>query len=136
MYDTEHLGVAKGYSADKNLIPNFLVLLLLLCLTGLTAACGAPSQGTGASPATSSRPTQSFDPASTGHSWSRLQRSKFSQWRHRSLSFNIADGSLPPGLVLNLNTGSITGTPSVAGAYNFTLTSRPFGERVRIESYT
>jgi hypothetical protein len=35
--------------------------------------------------------------------------------------FSIASGSLPPGLVLNSTTGSITGTPSVAGTYKFTL---------------
>jgi hypothetical protein len=35
--------------------------------------------------------------------------------------FTISAGSLPPGLALNPTTGSITGTPSVAGTYNFTL---------------
>jgi hypothetical protein len=33
--------------------------------------------------------------------------------------FSIASGSLPPGLALNPNTGSITGTPLVAGTYDF-----------------
>ena len=40
--NTEHLGSATSYSADKTLAPHLhlLFLLLLLCLTGLTAARG------------------------------------------------------------------------------------------------
>ena len=33
--------------------------------------------------------------------------------------FTIKSGSLPPGLTLNSMTGSVTGTPTVAGAYTF-----------------
>ncbi len=35
-------------------------------------------------------------------------------------TFSIAAGSLPPGLSLNGTTGAITGTPTAAGAFNFT----------------
>jgi hypothetical protein len=123
MYDTEHLGVAKGYSADKNLIPNFLVLLLLLCLTGLTAACGAPSQGTGAStgqtmPAGQLKVSPPPAQATVGVAYNAVS---LVSGGTAPYLFNITAGSLPPGLVLNSTTGSITGTPSVAGAYNFTL---------------
>jgi hypothetical protein len=36
-------------------------------------------------------------------------------------TFSIAAGSLPPGLALNATTGAITGTPTTAGTYNFTI---------------
>lgn len=37
------------------------------------------------------------------------------------LSFTISDGALPPGLVLDSKTGAITGTPTTAGVYSFTI---------------
>ena len=36
-------------------------------------------------------------------------------------TWSIADGSLPTGLTLNASSGAITGTPSSAGAFNFTV---------------
>lgn len=45
MRDTGRSGMAKAYRADKDLIPNFLVLSLLLCIAVLTTACATPSQG-------------------------------------------------------------------------------------------
>ncbi|MBI5087944.1 MAG: putative Ig domain-containing protein [Actinobacteria bacterium] len=38
-------------------------------------------------------------------------------------TYSITAGSLPAGLVLNNTTGAITGTPTVAGAYQFTVTT-------------
>jgi len=38
-----------------------------------------------------------------------------------AITFAVASGTLPPGLVLNPLTGVITGTPSTAGTYNFTI---------------
>ena len=35
--------------------------------------------------------------------------------------FSVATGSLPPGLTLNTSTGAITGTPTTAGTFGFTL---------------
>ena len=35
-------------------------------------------------------------------------------------TFSISSGSLPAGLTLNTSTGAVTGTPSAAGAFNFT----------------
>ncbi|MDR2610237.1 MAG: DUF6273 domain-containing protein, partial [Clostridiales Family XIII bacterium] len=37
------------------------------------------------------------------------------------LTWSVADGSLPPGLELDESTGAITGMPSAAGNYSFTL---------------
>jgi hypothetical protein len=43
-------------------------------------------------------------------------------------TFTITVGSLPNGLSLNTNTGAITGTPTIAGIFNFTAqaTDTPF----------
>ncbi|WEK06205.1 MAG: Ig-like domain repeat protein [Candidatus Devosia phytovorans] len=37
-------------------------------------------------------------------------------------SFAVTEGSLPDGLTINADTGSITGTPAAAGRYGFTVT--------------
>lgn len=39
------------------------------------------------------------------------------------VTYAVTDGALPQGLALDLNTGAITGTPSVSGAYSFTITA-------------
>lgn len=36
-------------------------------------------------------------------------------------SFSVVSGAIPTGLTLNASTGAITGTPSAAGTYNFTI---------------
>jgi len=38
-------------------------------------------------------------------------------------SFSVTSGALPPGLTLNAATGAITGTPSQAGSFSFTVTA-------------
>ncbi|HMZ21043.1 MAG TPA: putative Ig domain-containing protein, partial [Blastocatellia bacterium] len=45
-------------------------------------------------------------------------------------------GSLPAGLSLNPATGAITGTPTAAGAYNFTITVTGFGSCTGSRNYT
>lgn len=37
--------------------------------------------------------------------------------------YTLASGALPPGLTFNTTTGAITGTPTVAGTYNITVTA-------------
>ena len=37
-------------------------------------------------------------------------------------AWEVTNGALPTGLSLNASTGAITGTPTVAGTYNFTIT--------------
>ncbi|MGA7768349.1 MAG: Ig domain-containing protein, partial [Candidatus Sulfotelmatobacter sp.] len=124
MSNTRHVRVAKSYSADKNLIPNFLVLSLLLCLTGLTAACGSLSQGASKSTTTSSGQNtpagQLGVSIPSGQATVGVAYSAVASVSGGSAPyfFSISGGRLPPGLVLNKTTGSITGIPLVAGTYN------------------
>ena len=125
MRNTQHLGAAKNDSARNSLVLNLFFLLLLLCLTGLTVACGAASQNANASNGASGSQTSpvgqlriSIPPAEATVGVAYNAVSSVGGGTAPYL-FGIADGSLPPGLVLNSRTGSITGTPSAAGTYNF-----------------
>ena len=40
-----------------------------------------------------------------------------------TVSYSIASGSLPPGIGLSTNTGAITGTPTTAGSYSFSVSA-------------
>ncbi|MEP7341619.1 MAG: putative Ig domain-containing protein, partial [Acidobacteriota bacterium] len=53
-----------------------------------------------------------------------------------SYSFAITAGVLPAGLSLNPATGAINGTPTTAGAYNFTITATGFGACTGSRAYT
>ncbi len=49
-------------------------------------------------------------------------------------SFAVTSGSLPPGL--NFNNGALTGTPSQAGSFTFTITATGFGSCPKAQEYT
>ncbi|MGA7930524.1 MAG: Ig domain-containing protein [Candidatus Sulfotelmatobacter sp.] len=126
MRNTGHLREAQSYRANNNLVPYRTLLLFLLCLAGLTA-CGSPSQGASAptsgstgqaAPAGQLRISFSAPPATVEVAYNTVPSVSGGVAPYL---FRIVEGSLPPGLVLNPSTGSITGTPSVAGTYNFTL---------------
>ena len=51
-------------------------------------------------------------------------------------TFAVASGSLPTGLTLDANSGAITGTPSVADTFNFTLTATDSLSAVGSQAYT
>ncbi|MGA2859471.1 MAG: Ig domain-containing protein [Candidatus Sulfotelmatobacter sp.] len=120
------VGVARSRSADGNCTANVLVLSLLLCLAGLSVACGIlsqaasnPSTGTPASQSTplgQLRVSTSPGPATVGVAYNAVTSVGGGAAPY---NFAISSGSLPAGLLLNSRTGSITGTPSVAGTYNF-----------------
>lgn len=58
------------------------------------------------------------------------------------MTWGISAGSLPPGLTISSSTGAVTGTPTSAGAYNFTVqatnsagsNTRPFSGSVAAQS--
>ncbi len=51
-------------------------------------------------------------------------------------SFAISAGTLPTGLMLNAATGVISGTPSSAGTFNFTITATGFGNCTGARAYS
>jgi hypothetical protein len=66
--------------------------------------------------------------AQAGEAYSLDLRSRSSLWSNapsganvNNLSFQLVSGDLPPGMSLNGTTGLVSGTPSAAGTYNFTI---------------
>jgi hypothetical protein len=126
MRKTGNLRAAKVCRADESFIANSFVLLLLVCLTGLSTACGTSSHNATSSSSTTTATNSSGPllisiqpgPASVGTPY--IAASVVSGGT-APYTFSLSSGSLPPSLSLNSATGSIAGTPSVAGTYNFVL---------------
>ncbi|MFK0278489.1 putative Ig domain-containing protein [Ensifer sp. NPDC090286] len=53
-----------------------------------------------------------------------------------TVSYSAAPGTLPPGLSLASSSGAITGTPTVAGAFNVTVTATDMHSRTASENYS
>ncbi len=53
-----------------------------------------------------------------------------------TVSYAAAPGTLPPGLSLASSSGAITGTPTVAGAFNVTVTATDMHSRTASENYS
>lgn len=51
-------------------------------------------------------------------------------------TYAVAAGTLPTGLSLNTSTGAVTGTPTVAGAYDFTIGATDAASQVGTRRYT
>lgn len=69
-------------------------------------------------------------PVVTGASWTGTYNSAFSQTVSATNSptlYSQESGTLPNGLTLNTSTGNISGTPSLVGTYNFTITATNSG---------
>jgi len=134
--------VAQGFENKKALASNFPVLFFLVCVTALTTACGAAAQGiSSTSNRASSQSVGISTPPSQASVGVPYNAVTTISGGRAPYVFRISDGSLPPGLMLNPRTGSITGTPSMAGTYNFLLSvqgriqgdSRP-GEYIGVAS--
>ncbi len=50
--------------------------------------------------------------------------------------YHVTEGALPPGLTLNPATGALTGTPTLASTYAFTVTAYYTGEGILSQAYT
>jgi hypothetical protein len=53
-----------------------------------------------------------------------------------TLNYSLFDGALPPGLELDTETGSITGTPNTPGAYTFRIRAQADDEGTVSNDYT
>ena len=51
------------------------------------------------------------------------------------VSYTVSSGALPPGVIINAQTGSVTGTPTMPGPYTFTLSARILGHTAVTQSY-
>src|ERR1700730_8668556 len=92
-------------------------LAILLALSGVTAGCGAASQ---LSPQ-SVGPLAVSVPAPEANVGVRYRAVPFVSGGIAPYTFTVEKGSLPPGVLVNPQTGSITGVPLSAGNYVFTL---------------
>jgi len=123
MWKTGQFADTKHTYVSKNVGPSFFICSLLFCLTVLMTACAGPFQTTNSSPNTNAASpsikimTQA-GPASVGVPYNAVTTVSGASAPY---SFKISSGSLPPGTSLNPATGSIIGTPSVAGTYDFVL---------------
>ena len=50
--------------------------------------------------------------------------------------FSVSAGALPPGLSLNMTSGVLSGTPTTANTYNFTILANGFGTCTQTKSYS
>jgi hypothetical protein len=122
MKDTQLFGTANSIRSGKN--SNTICLVsFLLCLTVITAACGSP-QSTSSPSTPSSKPAAGLKistPATQAIVGIPYNAVSTVSGGAAPYAFRLVSGTLPPGLSINTYTGSITGTPSLAGAYGFVL---------------
>lgn len=92
------------------------LLLILLVITFITVSCGTVS----AAPANNSGQTLALSGGLPAGAVNQPYNAVLSVGGGASpYHFAVGSGVVPPGLTLNPNTGSFTGTPSAPGNYNF-----------------
>ncbi|HVI09033.1 MAG TPA: Ig domain-containing protein [Candidatus Binatia bacterium] len=122
MHATSRFGKTNFHNTTASLVFSLISFAFLIFLTSLTTACsGASAQGSSPNSNSSSQAAQlklSLPPAqaTVGVPYNAVTSVSGGSG---SYSFSISSGGLPPGLVLNSQTGSITGTPTTPGTYNF-----------------
>lgn len=119
--ETARLGVAHNSSIKHAGSANLFLLALSLFLAALSIACSSVSQ---AGNSTSNQPNGQLAvsvasaSAKVGVAYNIVPTVSGGTAPY---TFALLNGALPPGVSLNSRTGSITGTPTVAGDYIFTL---------------
>ena len=109
--------VATSLPSPSTQSSKLLVLAVLVALCGITVGCGSALH---AAPPVPSKIVASIPvtAATVGVKYNAVPSVRGGVAPY---TFALENGSLPPGVVLNSRTGSIMGVPSVAGAYDFTL---------------
>src|SRR5450755_4317017 len=113
----KHLEVASSSHVKRNRSSRLLALSVLLALAGVAAGCGAASptshQSTGQLAV-----SVPVGAAEVGVAYNAVPSVSGGTAPY---TFVLYGGSLPPGVHLNPQTGSITGVPLVSGNYGFSL---------------
>src|SRR5215469_4532979 len=118
--ETSCFGIANNFSIEQIRSQKLLLLVLSLSLAALNIACstvqaGNPPSSQSKASIAISVPAQS---AKVGVAYNVVPTVSGGTAPY---TFALLNGSLPPGFSLNARTGSLTGTPTVAGEYTFTL---------------
>lgn len=109
----------RGFS--KETIYSCSLLSFLLCLSVVNTGCGAAASQA-SSPSTPSPAAALKISAPPSHATVGVPYNAVSSVSGGSSPYLFGvSGTMPPGLSLNPSTGSITGTPTVAGTYDFEL---------------
>ena len=121
------MGFTPILSTNPDRSSRWIALCALLVLAAVTVGCGAASQtGNARSSQSTSLSTSQIAitvPASAGKVGVPYNAVASVSGGQAPYIFSVSKGgSLPPGLSLNPLTGTISGVPTVAGDYSFTLT--------------
>ncbi|WP_236585435.1 putative Ig domain-containing protein [Dyella sp. EPa41] len=76
----------------------------------------------------------SLPPPTVGNAYS--QAITGSEGHPTTFTYSVTSGQLPTGLSLNLNTGVLSGTPTAAGTFNFTVTATDAGGFTGSQAYS
>jgi hypothetical protein len=119
--DATRSGVASNSSRPKVGRARLFCLILIIALAAVNLACIGLSQG-GSSLATQSNARLAVSlQAASGQVGVAYNAVASVSGGTAPYSFTFENGTLPPGMGLNGTTGSITGTPTQAGNYQFFL---------------
>jgi hypothetical protein len=117
--DTSRLGVAPNSPRTGTRI---LSLTLAIALAAVNIACVGLSQGSNSSSSNQSSGRIALSlPATSGQVGVAYNVVASVSGGTAPYTFRYENGSMPPGMALNGTTGSITGTPTQSGNYNFIL---------------
>jgi hypothetical protein len=110
-------------NGDLKRSPKLALAAFLVACSFLWTGCNGISQSSAASSSTAAQPIsmQTVLPsASVGSNYHEVLSVRQGQTPDNVV---VTHGELPPGLVLNSSTGSISGIPTLAGTFTFTITT-------------
>jgi putative Ig domain-containing protein len=122
--DTRNVVFARSHRADETPVPIFFFLLLLLCFTALTTACGTPARAnshaaTTVPGTTQVRMTITNSTLAEAVAGSPYTASLAAAGGTTPYEWSLAAGTLPSGIKMQ-SSGVVTGTTVLAGTYSFT----------------